>query len=75
MKAEGPVAVIGLGAMGAAIADALHAAGHDLVVWNRSPERMQAYRERGVACAENIGDVLERCQVIIICIAALCGNA
>lgn len=69
MKTKYPVAVIGLGAMGAAIADALHAAGHDLVVWNRSPERMQAYRDRGIPCAESVGDVLERCTVIVICIA------
>lgn len=55
--------------MGAAIADALHAAGHELIVWNRSPERMQAYRDRGIACAADVDDVLARCTVIMICIA------
>ncbi len=69
MKAKNPVAVIGLGAMGAAIADALHATGHDVVVWNRSPGRMQPYRDRGIACAADVGDVLERCTVVMICIA------
>lgn len=69
MKVKNPVAVMGLGAMGAALADALHAAGHDLIVWNRSPERMQAYRDRGIACAESIDAVLERSTVILICIA------
>lgn len=69
MKVKNPVAVIGLGAMGAAIADALHAAGHELIVWNRSPERMQPYRDRGIACAESVGALLERCTVVVICIA------
>jgi 3-hydroxyisobutyrate dehydrogenase-like beta-hydroxyacid dehydrogenase len=30
-------AVIGLGQMGAAIAQALASAGHDVTVWNRTP--------------------------------------
>ncbi len=33
------VAVVGLGAMGSRIAARLAAAGHDLIVWNRSPEK------------------------------------
>lgn len=33
------VTVIGLGDMGCALAETLHAAGCDLTVWNRSPER------------------------------------
>jgi 3-hydroxyisobutyrate dehydrogenase-like beta-hydroxyacid dehydrogenase len=33
------VAVVGLGAMGSRIAVRLAAAGHDLIVWNRSPEK------------------------------------
>jgi 3-hydroxyisobutyrate dehydrogenase-like beta-hydroxyacid dehydrogenase len=42
----------GLGAMGAGIARRLRDAGHDVMVWNRTPERAATLREAGCAWAE-----------------------
>jgi 3-hydroxyisobutyrate dehydrogenase-like beta-hydroxyacid dehydrogenase len=41
------VAVLGLGRMGAPIADRLDQAGHELSVWNRSPGPAEPFAERG----------------------------
>ncbi|MGI9521703.1 MAG: NAD(P)-binding domain-containing protein, partial [Hyphomicrobiaceae bacterium] len=38
------VSVLGLGDMGAALARTLIANGYDVTVWNRSPERSEAFR-------------------------------
>jgi 3-hydroxyisobutyrate dehydrogenase-like beta-hydroxyacid dehydrogenase len=46
------VAVIGLGGMGSRIAVRLLDAGHELVVWNRTPEKADGLVERGAARAE-----------------------
>ena len=45
------ITVIGLGLMGAALAQAIQRAGHDLTVWNRSPAKMQPFIDDGVAAA------------------------
>jgi 3-hydroxyisobutyrate dehydrogenase-like beta-hydroxyacid dehydrogenase len=42
------VAVLGLGRMGAPIADRLEQAGHELSVWNRSPGPAEPFAERGL---------------------------
>ncbi|MBV9338036.1 MAG: NAD(P)-dependent oxidoreductase [Solirubrobacterales bacterium] len=41
------VSLLGLGHMGAAIADRLLEAGHHLAVWNRTPAKCDPYAERG----------------------------
>jgi 3-hydroxyisobutyrate dehydrogenase-like beta-hydroxyacid dehydrogenase len=46
------VAVIGLGKLGEAIARRLLAAGHELVVWNRSPGRADSLAEAGARVAD-----------------------
>jgi 3-hydroxyisobutyrate dehydrogenase-like beta-hydroxyacid dehydrogenase len=51
------VAVLGLGSMGASLADALSDAGHDLVVWNRGVERRARFSGR----ASVADSVLEAC--------------
>jgi 3-hydroxyisobutyrate dehydrogenase-like beta-hydroxyacid dehydrogenase len=43
------VAVLGLGHMGAPIAERLEQAGHELAVWNRSPAPLEPFEQRGVA--------------------------
>jgi len=45
------VAVLGLGLMGSAVANAFVEAGHDVTVWNRSPERSDAFRDRARVAA------------------------
>ena len=50
------VTVIGLGEMGSAIANAFLNADYDVTVWNRSPERMEPFRDSGVPCAKSVDD-------------------
>lgn len=54
--------------MGAALAHALHGAGHDLVVWNRSPGKTGPFAEKGVPCALDVEAAIEASPVILICI-------
>ncbi len=46
------VGFAGLGAMGAGIAQRLHAAGHDVVVWNRTREKAQPLLDAGMGWAD-----------------------
>ena len=64
----GDITVIGLGLMGAALARTIQRAGHDLVVWNRSPAKMQPFIEDGVAAAPDLVSAITASPVILICI-------
>jgi 3-hydroxyisobutyrate dehydrogenase-like beta-hydroxyacid dehydrogenase len=59
------VAVVGLGVMGSRIAVRLLDAGHHLVVWNRSPNKMQPLLERGADPAANPAAAAQRAEVLI----------
>jgi 3-hydroxyisobutyrate dehydrogenase-like beta-hydroxyacid dehydrogenase len=59
------VAVAGLGKMGGPIARRLLAAGHDLTVHNRTPERAAGLVEQGARRAESPSDVWEHADVAI----------
>jgi 3-hydroxyisobutyrate dehydrogenase-like beta-hydroxyacid dehydrogenase len=63
------VAVVGLGGMGSRIAGRLLDAGHELVVWNRSPDRMRPLLERGAAAAQSPRDAAARADVLITMLA------
>jgi len=57
------IGVAGIGKMGAAIAARLTEVGHDVAVWNRTPEKAKA-----VAGAKAVGtpaELAERCEAII----------
>ena len=43
------IAFLGLGRMGTPMANRLLDAGHELTVWNRSPEKTQPFRDRANA--------------------------
>ena len=62
------ITVMGLGLMGAALARAIQAAGHDLCVWNRSPGKMAPFVEQGAAGAENVAEAGAASPVILVCI-------
>lgn len=64
----GDVTVIGLGLMGAALARAIHKAGHDLVVWNRSSDKMLPFQAQGVMCASDLSSAIEASPVVLISI-------
>lgn len=59
------VGVAGLGRMGAAMAERLAEAGHELTVWNRSPEKTRAFADGGTAVAANPAELAARSEAII----------
>jgi 3-hydroxyisobutyrate dehydrogenase-like beta-hydroxyacid dehydrogenase len=63
------IAVVGLGAMGAPIAGRLLEAGHDLIVWNRTPEKAKDLIDRGASGAETPADAARRAEVVMIMVA------
>jgi 3-hydroxyisobutyrate dehydrogenase-like beta-hydroxyacid dehydrogenase len=63
------VAVVGLGGMGSRIAGRLLAAGHEVVVWNRSLERMTPLVERGATAARSPRDAAEQAEFVITMLA------
>lgn len=62
------ISMIGLGRMGAAVAEGLLSGGRDMTVWNRSAEKMQPFIERGALGASSIADAVAASQLIVICI-------
>ena len=59
------VAVVGLGAMGSRIAARLLDHGHDVVVWNRDPERSRLLVERGATAADSPRAAAEQAEATI----------
>lgn len=62
------VTVIGLGAMGRAMAEALLNAGHPVTVWNRSATKADALVERGARRAGEVAEALGAGDVTIVCV-------
>lgn len=62
------IAVIGLGAMGAALAAAQLTAGYSVTVWNRSPAKAQPLVEMGAALAETATDAVMSSPVTLVCV-------
>lgn len=59
------VGFIGLGAMGSRMAHRLLDAGHELVVWNRTREKMSPLTEGGAKAAASPADAASRAEVVI----------
>ena len=65
------IAFLGLGVMGAPMARHLVKAGHDLVVYNRSPAKVQAWTEiHGGDAAESPAGAAEGADAVIACVGA-----
>ena len=62
------VGVLGLGRMGAALAGALLGAGHDVVVWNRSPLKAGPLLDRGARLAATPAEVASA-DVVLSCLS------
>ncbi|GAA0605482.1 NAD(P)-dependent oxidoreductase [Streptomyces crystallinus] len=62
------VSVVGLGAMGSALADALLAAGHTTTVWNRTPAKAEPLVERGALRAATVTDAATAGEVVVFCV-------
>ncbi|MEU4441762.1 NAD(P)-dependent oxidoreductase [Actinosynnema sp. NPDC050801] len=62
------VTVLGLGAMGAALATALVRAGHPTAVWNRSSGKADALVGLGATAAPTVRDAVSAADVVIACL-------
>lgn len=63
-----PVTVLGLGAMGTALAEAFIDAGHPTTVWNRSPEKAAPLAAKGARHAGTITDAIGASPLVIVCL-------
>lgn len=63
------VSVIGLGLMGAALAEALLNAGHEVTVWNRSAGKAEPLTARGAGAAASASEAVAASEVTIICVS------
>lgn len=66
--AAGTVSVLGLGAMGRALASAFLEAGHPTTVWNRSPGRDQDLAAAGATVAGSAADAIVASALTVICL-------
>jgi 3-hydroxyisobutyrate dehydrogenase-like beta-hydroxyacid dehydrogenase len=63
-----PVTVVGLGAMGTALARAFLASGRPTTVWNRSPEKTAALVAGGAVPAGTIREAIEATSLVVVCL-------
>jgi 3-hydroxyisobutyrate dehydrogenase-like beta-hydroxyacid dehydrogenase len=63
------VGLIGLGNMGAAIAERLLGSGSELVLYNRSQEKAEPFRLRGARVAETAGELAAAVEVVLTSLA------
>ena len=66
--ASSPLGYIGLGNMGAPIADRLLAADTPLLLWGRRQDALTPWVARGVETAASPADMARRCDIILICV-------
>lgn len=59
------VAVLGAGGMGAAMVRRLRDQGHDVVIWDRTPEKAQSLTDTGAAAAGSIAEAASKAEVLI----------
>ncbi|WBB84329.1 NAD(P)-binding domain-containing protein [Micromonospora sp. WMMC264] len=63
-----PVTLLGLGAMGAALARAWLAAGHPLTVWNRTPARAAGISAEGAKVANSAAEAVAANTLVVVCL-------
>lgn len=59
------IGIAGTGRMGAAVASRLLSVGHDITVWNRTPEKTQALALAGASVAATPAELATRVEIII----------
>jgi 3-hydroxyisobutyrate dehydrogenase-like beta-hydroxyacid dehydrogenase len=62
------VSVIGLGAMGSALAEAFLKNGLSVTVWNRSPAKADALVAKGAVAAASVKDAVEASKLVVACL-------
>ncbi|MEU6442165.1 NAD(P)-binding domain-containing protein [Streptomyces sp. NPDC047046] len=63
-----PLTLLGLGAMGTALARTWLAAGHPLTVWNRTPARASALAAEGAGVAESAAEAVAANTLVVVCL-------
>ncbi|MBP2321045.1 3-hydroxyisobutyrate dehydrogenase-like beta-hydroxyacid dehydrogenase [Kibdelosporangium banguiense] len=63
-----PVTVLGLGAMGSALVEALLVAGYPTTVWNRTPDRAKPLVTKGAVHATNVSEAVAASRLVIVCL-------
>ncbi|MFI6058493.1 NAD(P)-dependent oxidoreductase [Streptomyces sp. NPDC051286] len=63
-----PLTLLGLGAMGTALARTWLAAGHPLTVWNRSPARADALATEGASAVGTAAKAVAANQLVVLCL-------
>jgi 3-hydroxyisobutyrate dehydrogenase-like beta-hydroxyacid dehydrogenase len=63
-----PVAVIGLGLMGQALAGAFLRAGHPTTVWNRTPAKAERLLTEGAKLADSPADAVMASPLVVVCL-------
>ena len=71
MTARLKIGYIGLGDIGAPMAERIVAAGWPLTVWNRTPEKMQPLLSAGAHAASSPAEMAETCDVIFTCLGSV----
>ncbi|MFJ9588222.1 NAD(P)-dependent oxidoreductase [Streptomyces acidicola] len=67
-KTRTSVTILGLGAMGTALARTWLAAGHPLTVWNRTPVRAAAVAAEGARVADSAADAVAANSLVVACL-------
>ena len=62
------VTMIGLGAMGGALAKAFLEAGHEITIWNRTSSKMELLVAQGATGTSSILEAVEASPIIVICV-------
>ncbi|MFE9411241.1 NAD(P)-dependent oxidoreductase [Streptomyces sp. NPDC006704] len=63
-----PLTLLGLGAMGTALARTWLAAGHPLTVWNRGPARAATLAGEGATAEESAADAVAANTLVVLCL-------
>ncbi|MEU6859177.1 NAD(P)-binding domain-containing protein [Glycomyces sp. NPDC046736] len=65
-NAKSTVTVLGLGAMGSAIAERLRRTGHTTTVWNRTAAKTRPHVEAGSAAAPTVADAVRASDLVLV---------
>lgn len=60
------IAVVGIGLMGRAIAERLHACGHTVIAYNRTAEKTQSLTALGIAVASTAAQAVSTAEVVLL---------
>jgi len=63
------IAYLGLGIMGRGMTANLLKAGHDVTVWNRSPERARPLADKGAAVAPSPAEAVRGAELVMYCLS------